>query len=264
MIMKTTRPTWRRESLIFLANRGLLTSILLQFGLMEYRVTVTMSRRAWVQQSKRTSGSPSQYPLRTDRSVSYVEGAIWKLKSFVEKYGENIRNEVNSVASAHVITMAADDSGKWSYCGVDVHEGKIRILFNPTKIGSNIDDAFTKLEDALNEAPQPEGSGGLSPVSRLEISKEWEPKAEGIRKKFADMFQVPDFKIDPGFEGAYAMLKNGGKDVRDDWETRLGYATKEYFESVEWTLKSQKFGEEYMQSTHPFLLPILIQRVVKC
>jgi hypothetical protein len=186
---------------------------------------------------------PKHYNLAKNALSSYVEGAIWQLKSFGEKFGDMGKKEVNDIVTAHVLTLGAMTDKKVTYAGVEVVDGKLRMIFNPENIGSNIDHALSELQAALNEAPQPGGSA-LSPVARLEISQEWEPKAEGLRKKFADMFQVPDFKIDPGFEGQFAMMKAGGKDVRDDWESRLGYATKEYFEAVEWTLKNQKFGEE--------------------
>ncbi|KAK7757513.1 hypothetical protein SLS62_000528 [Diatrype stigma] len=183
--------------------------------------------------------------------ASYFEGAIYRLKEFVDSYGEHGLNQLNTISHAHAMTMDVDESKQFTYCGADIHEGKLRILFAEDRLGSNIDYALEKLVllKALNNAPAPEGSGAtLSFAARMDIQKEYSPKAEGIQKQIAELLARSDIKLNPNFEDTYAKLSEAGKDqsaeVRPDWQGLLGAFTRQYFEGLASQLKSQKFGED--------------------
>ncbi|KAI0381100.1 hypothetical protein F5Y04DRAFT_255746 [Hypomontagnella monticulosa] len=184
--------------------------------------------------------------------ASYVTGAIYRLREYADHAGEQGLKELNTICHAHVLTIDLDDAKRFSYCGADIHEGKLRILFAPGHLGTNIDDALNRevLLKALNEAPAPSSGDAvtLSFAARSDIRKEWESKAEEIRAQIAQILDKPDIKINPNFEDTFAKLqeesKSGKGDIRSDWETVLGNFTRLYWEGLANQLKYQKFHED--------------------
>ncbi|KAK6952640.1 hypothetical protein Daesc_004930 [Daldinia eschscholtzii] len=184
--------------------------------------------------------------------AEYINGAIYRLKEFKDHAGENGLKELNTICHAHILTIDLDDANRFPYCGVDVHEGKLRILFAPGKLGANIDSALDRdvLLKALNEAPAPasENAPALSFAARSSISKDYEPKAEQIRAQIADILMKPDIKLSPNFEDTFAKLQKACEenkaDFRSDWEGLLGEFTRLYWEGLANQLKYQKFNED--------------------
>jgi hypothetical protein len=147
--------------------------------------------------------------------------------------------------------MAVDESKKVKYCDCDVVDGKLRILFSFTGLGTNINDALEQLPDRLNAAPQLAGADGkvpvMGPLTRLSITKEYNEQVEKELEKLKKWFS-PEFKLNPMFEENYAfMKKTPAKNIgRDDWESRLGYITFSYFEGVTYHMDYKNFKEDDM------------------
>src|SRR5277367_5887869 len=75
--------------------------------------------------------SHSLSPQNANLSInSYVDGAIYQLKRYVDSHGQAGKDEMNSVCSAHVITLTA--SPKFNYCGCIISDSKLNVVFNPT------------------------------------------------------------------------------------------------------------------------------------
>ncbi|KAH8645669.1 hypothetical protein BX600DRAFT_444235 [Xylariales sp. PMI_506] len=183
--------------------------------------------------------------------ASYIDSAIYQIKYFASSLGEDAVKELNTIAYKHVITMDVDDEKRFSYCGVDVHEGALRILFAPDKLGTNINDACEKsvLLKALNDAPPPEGSGvTLSFHARNGIRQDYEPKIESIQKKVGELVGKADIKLNPNWEHVFAKLKEESQtkktDLRSDWESDLGRQMHSYFDGFLDQLKWQKFEDD--------------------
>jgi hypothetical protein len=148
--------------------------------------------------------------------------------------------------------MDFDEAKRFTYTGVEIVEGKMRILFATGNLGTNVDDSLQNIDTALNEAPQPVGGDGAAPklssAARLGIKLKWDGEIDAVQKKFADMFQKPDFKLNPRFEENYAKLKENEKSasLEEDWDRRMGEYFRQYFEGAEYQLKYQKFAEDEM------------------
>ncbi|KAI1090540.1 hypothetical protein F5B19DRAFT_503996 [Rostrohypoxylon terebratum] len=187
-----------------------------------------------------------------DCIASYINGAISKLKDYVSDAGEEGLKELNSICYAHTITMDLDDAKRVTYCGADIHDGKLRILFAPGCLGANIDDALSRevLLKALNEAPAPaEAAVTLSFAARKGIRDEYEDKAEEIREQIGKILEKPDIKLTPNFEDTFTKLQQESKadsGFRSDWESNLGSFTRFYWEGLANQLKSQKFDQDDM------------------
>lgn len=146
--------------------------------------------------------------------------------------------------------MDADESGKTRYCGCDVVDGKLRILFNPDELGTNISNALEELPAALDKAPQPAGADGkvpvLGPLARLNIATEYTPKIGAELEKLKKWFS-PEFVINPNFEENYAFLaQSKSKDLRDDWHKNLGYLSLSYIEGATYHMDYKEFKSDDM------------------
>ncbi|CAK7228419.1 hypothetical protein SCUCBS95973_006876 [Sporothrix curviconia] len=183
----------------------------------------------------------------------YAEGATDRLIYFADKQGAEGVAELNTVAHAHTITIDLDEAGKNSYCGCEVQpDGRLAILFNQANFAVNARDAFDadKVLAALNSAPPAPGAAEpkLSFAARSGIRSDFEPKAEEIRSKIAKVLNRDDIKIEPNFEGLYAVLSkpDNVKIVGADYEGRLGFLLHSYFDGLAYQLENQKFGSDDM------------------
>ncbi|KAJ1324244.1 hypothetical protein MN608_10304 [Microdochium nivale] len=185
--------------------------------------------------------------------TGYVEGAISQLKYFEENYGEEGIKELNAIAHKHSLGLDLDENKRWSYCGVDVHEGQLRMLFAPSNLGVNISYCLERdvLQKALNEAPAAESSDSkLSYAARTNIRQEYDTKIGDIQKKIAEILANPDIKLNPNFDAIFASLLAESKvkktELRDDWQSSIGYLAREYFDGLVSQLGWQKFEDDDM------------------
>lgn len=147
--------------------------------------------------------------------------------------------------------MDVDDAKRFTYGGVDVHEGNLRILFAPGNLGTNIDYALEKatLLKALNEAPAPAGSSEpMSFSARTGIRQDYDPKVEAIRVKIGELIGKSDIKLNPNFEDTFEKLKAESQvkktELREDWQSSLGSYAISYFDGLVSQLQWQKFEDD--------------------
>lgn len=182
------------------------------------------------------------------RGYSYFEGAIYQIKGLVGRYDDECKNELNAICSAHVVVLDVEEvtPKRFSYCGCDVLDGKLRILFQPDCLGTNIDAACEEgqIIPALNSAPSPTP---LSFSARLSIRADFDAKVEECRKQIADATGNSDFKLNGNFADVFAKLNSVGKgDLREDWQSRLGGFTLNYFEGLAYQMKSIHVADDEM------------------
>ncbi|KAI9847345.1 MAG: hypothetical protein M1838_000929 [Thelocarpon superellum] len=178
--------------------------------------------------------------------VSYAEGAVANLKRFVAKYGEDGTTELNEVAFTHSITLEDDDSGRWSYCGCDIKDGKLRILYGPTYLGTNVTDATAEIDKAVNDAPKPEtAAGGLDFDARQSVKVQYESAIGALKDKLDKILGV-SIKLTPNFEANFAILSKHPDGLSSGWQKAIGDGTLSYFESLLDNLKRLKFDSDEM------------------
>lgn len=170
---------------------------------------------------------------------------MWQLKRYVEKFGDEGKKEINTVASAHVITMDIDEKDKVDYCGAEVTAtGQLAIVFKISNLGSNIDEAFQQkhLNIALNEAPT--AAEGLSYVTRSNIKDDYYSRIEETQTKLNTILQT-EITLVPNFEEAAAKLAAAnGADTR--WQELLGNFVRLYFDALAGYLKFKRFESDEM------------------
>jgi hypothetical protein len=184
----------------------------------------------------------------------YLEGAVYKLKYFLEQYGEDGKRELNEVAFAHTIGLEADERDKKKVCNytaVVIKDGVLTLLFNPKKLGTNTGDSLDYLLDALNEASQvpadkADASTVLSSGTRLGISKDYTPHIEEVEEKIREITGNEKFILDPNFEEVYTAIRPVASKERDDWERRMGATTLEYLKGAIYKMEYLKIGTDDM------------------
>jgi len=179
---------------------------------------------------------------------SYIEGAVYKLKYILGSNEEQMKSEINGICHAHSITLDVDESGKISYSGCEVVDGKLELRFNAKNLWSNSGDCLDQSTffAALNRAPAAPGKAApMNFQARHSVQKEYEPKIEEQRKQLAEMLQCEELKFNPNFEDVFAKLTAAGKQV-DNWDQRIGYYVGSYFEGLVYKMKYLKFGEDDM------------------
>ncbi|GAP91548.1 hypothetical protein SAMD00023353_6500460 [Rosellinia necatrix] len=180
----------------------------------------------------------------------YFDSATRRLDEFKDTFKEDGVNELNTICHAHAMTIDIDEEKRFSYCGADVFEGQLRLLFAPGNLGTNISYCLDRdvLKKALNEAPPPEGAAGMSYAARTSIRVEFEPKIEAVRETIGELLAKPDIKLTPNFEDSFEKLLAESKvkktGLTKDWQEYLGGWTRGYFEGLASQLRWQKFEDD--------------------
>ncbi|KAI1169714.1 hypothetical protein F4777DRAFT_192250 [Nemania sp. FL0916] len=179
----------------------------------------------------------------------YFDYASRRLDEFKNTFGDDGVNELNSICYAHVMVLDVDEEKRFTYCGPNVLNGQLRLLFAPDKLATNIESCLERdqLLKALNEAPGPEGAA-MSYAARTGIRKDFDPKIAKVQARIAELLAKPDIKLIPNFEANFAKLldeskvkKNG---LNPDWQLQFGAWTRMYFEGLVSGLEWQKFEDD--------------------
>ncbi|KAM0250301.1 hypothetical protein ACHAP5_002360 [Fusarium lateritium] len=180
-----------------------------------------------------------------DLIVSYIEGAEYQLKYFIDQNGDGAKGEINEICSAHVLAIDVDETNTVSYCGAKVSsQGELVILFKERELGTNTNYALESknLTKALNEAPSTVRP--MSYMARASIRNSYEPNMKDIQEKLNKILGQ-DITIVPNFEANFEKLKS--KSSSDSkWEDNFGNFHFLYFEALVSQLQYDKFGEDDM------------------
>ncbi|KAM0431009.1 hypothetical protein ACHAPT_005643 [Fusarium lateritium] len=181
-----------------------------------------------------------------DTIAGYVEGVEYQMRYYIDSNGgDGPKSEINSICSAHVLTMDFDDEKTVSYCGVKVtSEGKLVILFTEGNLGTNTSYAAesSKLVKALNEGPV--GDRPMSYVARASIRNDYDGEISKVQEKLNKIFGK-EVAIVPNFEDNFNKLKADPK-AESGWEDGFGRIHLSYLQGLVSELEYQKFGEDEM------------------
>lgn len=136
--------------------------------------------------------------------------------------------------------MDVDLTDEVSYCGAQVVDKKLVILFNKDNLSSNAADAFGRqaLTKALNDAP----SEGLSYLARKSV-EDYNKGITEVQSIINDQFGK-EIVLDPGFDAAYEKLKTAK--TKDGFDENLGSFILGYFRGLAKTLERNKVKEDDM------------------
>ena len=94
--------------------------------------------------------------------IRYAGGFVTNFRTYwLPENGEEGKEELNSCAYAHVITIDVDEGNKHNINSqpflnsCEIRDGKVVMLFHPDWFGSNADQVVNSLVKALENAPAP-------------------------------------------------------------------------------------------------------------
>ncbi|KAG5803712.1 hypothetical protein H9Q74_010886 [Fusarium xylarioides] len=170
--------------------------------------------------------------------ANYVEEAIKELER-----NPKYHDEINKLASAHVLTMDVDEEETFDACGAKfTSDRKLAIVFGAERLGSNTGDAFwhKNLEKGISLAPT---TDTLSFYARKGIREDYEPDIADVQSELKGILKK-DITLVPNFEETYEKLKKTKEGT--DFDQYLGAFILNYFRGLVSTLKWRKFDSDDM------------------
>jgi hypothetical protein len=192
----------------------------------------------YADESSYAKNSPGQM------TKSYFDSFIYHLESYVKKYGDDGKATFNNTVSAKKITFEVDDTGKFSYCGCDIKDGRFRILAKDNYLGTNINDACYEMVKAVEAAEAATGAGGLSVGAKANVKETVDKDFPALENEFAEILG-DKVTLDSNLDANNTKLraKSGGYN-----DSQLGTVTLDYFRRFADQLIYLKFkGDEMMQ-----------------
>jgi hypothetical protein len=172
---------------------------------------------------------------------SYITASIPKFEDFTKTFGDDGKADLNAIASAHSITLELGPPSV-SYNDCDIHEGKLRFLFNPNYLGSFVSDTLGKLGEVVSNTPHPTATMNLAARNGIKSNAS---ALEAIQKEIATIVAVPTFVLKPNYEENYKILKES-KASPNKWDEQLGQITVSYFVAWKNSLVNQGFDKDDM------------------
>jgi len=175
------------------------------------------------------------------------------MENYVKKYGDDGKNELNSLAASHEVTLVEDTTGKTIYAGCGISGGQLRVLFKNPYLGSNIEKACADLAEAVQTAERPAGADGngsgatqMSFHARNSIKDAYDPAIEALISRARTLLVLPSLTLNPNFESNFGALHAAGKGAPRDWEKNFGRQTIAYFDGFVKNVEQQGFGKDDM------------------
>lgn len=180
-----------------------------------------------------------------EMTKSYFEAFVGHLEDYLKVYGDDGKATFNANVSTKKITFEVEDTGKFTYCGCDIKEGRFRILAAENYLGTNVYDACNKrnILKAVEDAEAATGGSGLSVGAKANVKETVDKEFPNLEKQFSDILGTK-ITLDANLESNYAKNR-GSSDFND---AMLGTVTVAYFQGFASNLEYLKFkGDEMMQ-----------------
>lgn len=178
-----------------------------------------------------------------EMTKNYFEGFLYQLENYSRKYGDDGKASFNNTVTAKKITLEIDDTGKVSYCGCDIKDGRFRILSGENYLATNINDACYDMLKAVENAEASTGGSGLSVGAKGNVKDTVDKEFPALEKQFSEILGTK-ITLDANLEANYAKLRpeSGFNDAY------LGTVTVAYLNGFAYQLEYLKFkGDEMMQ-----------------
>jgi len=177
----------------------------------------------------------------------YFVAFIEKLKKYTDDAKDAEAMEaLRKVVKQRSITLVPTD--KVSYCGVEIKDGEIRLLFKHSYLGTNISDVATTLPVAVDDAIDALGENDLPVVARRAIKEHLDPAVKELQEKLKKMLNK-DYKFEYDILASIRKLKEHPDDI--NWykqyiNQRVPEWTARYFKAAVEKLEKKNFGKDEM------------------
>jgi len=178
---------------------------------------------------------------------NYVTSFIDQLKTYTKDgKDEEAKEAIRKTAKQHSVTLLPDDSV--SYCGIEIKDGEIRLLFKPTYLGTNVGDVARDFAKAVDIALDALGENDLPIVTRRAIAASLDPAVTKAQEELKKLFKE-DYKVEADVGAILKKLLAAPDDIswyKDYVNERAAEWTALYFENAVNQLDQKKFGSDDM------------------
>jgi hypothetical protein len=179
--------------------------------------------------------------------VRYMEPFCSNLESFINTYGDDGKAELNSFCSKHQVEFAPQETTTFTYGGLEIKDGVLRLVFAEKKLAVNVSDVSREFQEALKTASKSSGSGSAFNITaRQSVRESYDPEIGALQKSIGELVGVPDIKLTPNFESNAAVMAEARDKARSDWDRTLGGATLAYFDGLKYRIQYAGFGGDDM------------------
>lgn len=169
------------------------------------------------------------------------------LEAFVKSYGDDGKAELNSLCSQHQLELAPQDDTKFTYGGLQIKDGRLRLVFSEGYFASNVSDVSRDFQQAIKSAAASSGgANAFNILARNGVRNDYDPEIGAVQEAIGKLVGVPDIKLNPNFENNAAALAKAGDKVREDWDKILGSASLAYFQGLKYQLERAGFKDDDM------------------
>jgi len=178
---------------------------------------------------------------------NYINSFIDRLKDYTKNgKDEEAKEAVRKVAKQHSITLLPDEAVH--YCGMNIKDGEIRLLFRPKDLGTNISDVAKGIAKAVDVALDALGENDLPVVTRRAIVASLDPAITKAQGKLKALFKE-DFKLEADIGDVLKKLLAAPEAInwyKEYVNQRAAEWTALYFENAVNQLEQKKFGSDDM------------------
>ena len=86
------------------------------------------------------------------------------LQRFANTFGDNGKSELNTVCSKHQLVITPQDTTKFSYGGLDIKDGVLRLVFQEANLGST-SPTDAEIAKALKDVPPAPGASAFNIIA---------------------------------------------------------------------------------------------------
>ena len=157
--------------------------------------------------------------------TSYFVASTRGIKNYIEKYGNEGKNELNKLASAHIMTLEPVTTQDFFYCGCEISGGCLRIMFKKDQLAVNVDRGTSDLDKTINAtgAAAPDAST-LDFDAKHGIKSKYDPAVGEVHDKIQRTVALPVLTLTPNFEHNFTVMD---KFEKSDPRVPLGRANGE-------------------------------------
>ena len=147
------------------------------------------------------------------------------IKRYIEKYGTEGKNELNTLASTHVMTLESVTTQDFYYCGREISGGCLRIMFKKDQLAVNVERGTSDLDKTVNAAgAAAPGASTLDFDAKHGIQSKYDPAVGEVRDKIQRTVKIPILTLTPNFEHNFTVMD---KFEKSDPRVPLGRANGE-------------------------------------
>lgn len=155
--------------------------------------------------------SDESYQSRVGSCVSwYIEPMIQNFEAFIRNYGDDGKEELNSIVTSHAIEFGPQDTTDFRYGGLYVDGGVLKLVYEAPKcFATNVGDVSAKLGEALKKASSSAGGKAFNVMARNNVKENYTNKIDEVQEQIGALVGVKDIKLNPNFEqNAEALSKH--------------------------------------------------------